>query len=84
MKGAIAYGLVLRVNSSFANREIIVTTAVTLIVATTIIFGGTSGFMARVLLNKKDEKQTAPKGVEEPLLVVTDKKTEKEQKQNAE
>jgi len=84
MKGAIAYGLVLRVNSNFANREIIVTTAVTLIIATTIIFGSTSGFMARVLLNKQDENQTAPKGVKEPLLIVTGKDTKKKQKQNAE
>lgn len=39
IRGAIAFGLVLRVDESVANRDVIVTTSLTLVIVTTIIYG---------------------------------------------
>lgn len=69
MKGAIAFGLVLRIDDTYANRDVIVTTSVSLIIVTSIVFGSTSGFMARYLLSKQSNKKTAvEKENEVPLL----------------
>ena len=50
MQGVVAFGLVLRLSGEFPDREVVVTTCVTLIVTTTILFAGTAGAMGRLLL----------------------------------
>lgn len=58
MRGSIAFGLLLRINNDLPDREIILTTCLTIIVVTTIIFGSTTGLLARMLLfNNYDSKQ---------------------------
>lgn len=39
IRGAIAFGLVLKINNSFPNRDVIVTTSLALVIFTTVVFG---------------------------------------------
>lgn len=65
IRGAIAFGLVLRIDGShFLNRDVIVTTSLTLVVLTTIIYGSTVGVLSRFLF-PEDEEQTPKLLVEE-------------------
>ena len=45
IRGAVAFGLVLKIHKSVANREVIVTTSLSLVVFSTIFFGGTVSFV---------------------------------------
>ena len=46
IRGAIAFGLVIRINGrEFKNREVIVTTALCLVIFTTVVFGSTVGVL---------------------------------------
>jgi len=58
IRGAIAFGLVLRLDNSLPNREVIVTTSLSLVIVTTILYGGTLGLMQGILLEKADDKET--------------------------
>jgi len=54
IRGAIAFGLVLRIpKSTFKNRDIIVTTTLSLVVFTTVVFGSTVGLLQKYM-EKKD------------------------------
>ena len=46
IRGAIAFGLVLRLDSSLPNCDLIVTTALTIVVGTTIFFGSLVGLIS--------------------------------------
>ena len=52
IRGAIAFGLVLRVDQSVGQRSVIVTTCLTLVVFTTIFFGATVGLVQKCLFAK--------------------------------
>ena len=52
MRGAIAFGLVLKIQPDFPDREVIVTTCLTLVVFTTVIFGSTTNLLGKCLLPK--------------------------------
>jgi len=54
IRGAIAFGLVLRVDADVPNRSVIVTTCLSLVVFTTIVFGSSVGLLSTCLL--KDSK----------------------------
>ena len=46
IRGAIAFGLVLRIDSkTYANRDVIVTTSLSLVIFTTVCFGSTVGLL---------------------------------------
>ena len=45
IRGAIAFGLVLRIEGIGENEEVIVTTALMLVVFTTVVFGSTVGLL---------------------------------------
>ena len=45
IRGAIAFGLVLRIQDSYENKKVIVTTALLLVVFTTVVFGSTVGVL---------------------------------------
>ena len=49
IRGAIAFGLVLRINKSFAGRDLIVTTCLTLVLVSTVVFGSTVGLLGSCL-----------------------------------
>lgn len=49
IRGAIAFGLVLRMDSSLPNRQVIVTTSLTLVVLTTILFGSSMPLVTKLL-----------------------------------
>ena len=49
IRGAIAFGLVLRIDTDFKNRDVIVTTSLALVVFTTVIFGSTVGLLGKCL-----------------------------------
>lgn len=55
IRGAIAFGLVLRIDPTMKNRSVIVTTCLSLVVFTTIFFGSTVGLLGKCLF--KDSKQ---------------------------
>ena len=60
IRGAIAFGLVLRIDGTkFANRDVIVTTSLSLVVFTTVIFGSTVGILSKALF--KNSAEEAPK-----------------------
>ena len=46
IRGAIAFGLVLRLDQGLPNRELIITTALTIVVGTTIFFGSLVGLIS--------------------------------------
>ena len=55
IRGAIAFGLVLRIDSDIPNRDVIVTTCLTLVVFTTIFFGSTVGLLGKCLFKKEEQ-----------------------------
>ena len=59
IRGAIAFGLVLRIDSSFENRNVIVTTCLTLVLFTTIFFGSTVGLLSKCLFRKPSDDLNA-------------------------
>ena len=56
IRGAIAFGLVLRIDDSFANRGVIITSCLTLVVFTTIFFGSSVGIVGKCLFGDEYEK----------------------------
>lgn len=56
IRGAIAFALVLRIDDSYTNRDVIVTTSLSLVVFTTVIFGSTVGCLGKCLFPKKETK----------------------------
>jgi len=55
IRGAIAFGLVLRIDDTIPNRDVIVTTCLSLVVVTTILFGSTVGVLGKCLFTKPQE-----------------------------
>jgi len=57
IRGAIAFGLVLRIDRSFAGRDLIVTTCLSLVLFSTILFASTIGLLGACLFpeEKKEE-----------------------------
>lgn len=58
IRGAVAFGLVLRIDKSVINRPVIVTTSLALVVSTTIVLGSTVATVQKFLFGKEmDEKK---------------------------
>jgi len=57
IRGAIAFGLVLRVDDFFPNRELIVTTVLSLVVFTTIVCGSTVGLLSSCLFKEAETNE---------------------------
>ena len=55
IRGAIAFGLVLRIDTAYENRNVIVTTCLTLVLFTTICFGSTVGLLSKLLFRKPSD-----------------------------
>lgn len=55
IRGAIAFGLVLRIDQKYANRGLIVTTSLSLVIFTTVVFGSTVGIWSKFLFKKKSK-----------------------------
>ena len=47
IRGAVAFGLVLRIDMHVENRPVIVTTALTLVVMTTVLMGSTVSTLSK-------------------------------------
>jgi len=60
IRGAIAFGLVLRIDDSVPNRGVIVTTCLTLVVFTTIFFGSTVGLLGKCMFGERSEAENMP------------------------
>ena len=58
IRGAIAFGLVLRIDADLPNRSVIITTCLSLVVFTTIFFGSTVGLLGRCLFGGNVEDET--------------------------
>lgn len=54
IRGAIAFGLVLRIDDSYTNRGVIVTTSLSLVVFTTVVIGSTVGLLQLWLFQKEE------------------------------
>lgn len=63
IRGAVAFGLVLRIDEDVENRSVIVTTALGLVVATTIVLGSTVATVQKCLFGK--EQEAAKKALKE-------------------
>jgi len=62
IRGAIPFGLVLRLDKSLPHRGLIITTTLSLVATTTIFFGFTMSFMEKLLIsgfNKKGDEYKA-------------------------
>jgi len=71
IRGAIAFGLVLRLDDSLPNRSVIVTTSLSLVLVTTLLFGSGMGLLSIFLFGdpnatKKHKKPAT--NIQEPLL----------------
>ena len=55
IRGAIAFGLVLKIDQSHGNSEVIITTSLALVVFTTVVFGSTVGLLSKHLFGDKLE-----------------------------
>ena len=53
IRGAVAFGLVLRIDMHVENRPVIVTTALTLVVMTTVLMGATVSTLSKAFFNLK-------------------------------
>jgi len=56
IRGAIAFGLVLKIDDSYPNRNVIVTTSLALVIFTTLLFGTLMPLISRVLFKNNKEK----------------------------
>ena len=58
IRGAIAFGLVLQIEpANSINRDVIVTTCLSLVVLTTVIFGSTVGYLGHAFFDEKKEEK---------------------------
>jgi len=57
IRGAIAFGLVLRIDDSYTNRDVIVTTSLSLVVFTTVVFGSTVGLLRDCVFAKESVEE---------------------------
>jgi len=55
IRGAIAFGLVLRIDPSFKNRDVIITTSLSLVVFTTVVFGSILGPLQKKLFPESND-----------------------------
>jgi len=55
IRGAIAFGLVLRIDKEYLNRGVIVTTSLMLVIFTTVVFGSTVGLLQLALMPPSKE-----------------------------
>jgi NhaP-type Na+/H+ or K+/H+ antiporter len=53
IRGAVAFGLVLRIDKSIENRPVIVTTSLSLVVITTVVLGSTVATVSKLLFGKE-------------------------------
>ena len=83
IRGAIAFGLVLRLDMSLPNRSVIVTTSLLLVLATTLIFGTLLPFLSKFLLapSVEPDKVEAP---QQEMEKVNSKEYEGEKNENGE
>lgn len=68
IRGAIAFGLVLRIDKTFKNRDVIVTTSLSLVVFTTVFFGSFLGPLSDFLF---PEQKIAIEEEDEDLQILT-------------
>lgn len=69
IRGAIAFGLVLRLDDSLPNKKVIVTTSLSLVCGTVVFFGSFLGFIGDALFKNDGKKQDEVKtGINEELL----------------
>lgn len=61
IRGAVAFGLVLRIDQSVENRSVIITTSLSLVVFTTVILGSTVATVQKCLFGKEQEAAAALK-----------------------
>jgi len=57
IRGAIAFGLVLRIDNEFDNKGVIVTTSLMLVVFTTVVCGSTVGLLRKFLFGEHTEAE---------------------------
>lgn len=57
IRGAVAFGLVLKIDKSVPNRSVIITTALSLVVFTTVVLGSTVATMSKFLFGKEIEEK---------------------------
>ena len=57
IRGAVAFGLVLRIDKSVPNRPVIITTALSLVVFSTVVLGSTVATVSKCLFGKEIEEK---------------------------
>ena len=68
IRGAIAFGLVLRIDNTFKNRDVIVTTSLSLVAFTTVFFGSFLGPLSDCLFGKQTQGEKAAEEVIDGLM----------------
>ena len=62
IRGAIAFGLVLRIDTP--NRNVIVTTSLSLVIFTTVVFGSTVGLVSKCLFKEEAEVEIVEENID--------------------
>lgn len=57
IRGAIAFGLVLRIDQAYENRGVIVTSSLLLVVFTTVVNGSTVGLLQICLMGSAEDQK---------------------------
>ena len=81
IRGAIAFGLVLRIDKEYVNRGVIITTSLMLVIFTTVVFGSTVGLLQLALMPPSKGAAVPEEKKEKALKKLTAEKDET--KQNA-
>lgn len=55
IRGAVAFGLVLRIDKEVKNRSVIITTSLSVVIITTLLMGSTVATLQRILFGKKEK-----------------------------
>ena len=54
IRGAIAFGLVLKIDDSIVDKDVIITTSLSLVIITTLLYGSTMPLVQRLLVPPKE------------------------------
>ena len=67
IRGAVAFGLVLRIDERVENRSVIITTSLSLVVFTTVVLGSTVATMSKILFGKEIEEKRRLEQLKHPI-----------------
>lgn len=81
IRGAIAFGLVLRIDKSFENRDVVVTTSLSLVIFTTVVFGSLLGVIQKMLFGDPEKKAELENSAQRKKYSSAERRSEEKKKE---